>query len=69
MYPKEVNLLEEQVIDKSDMTIAEHRKMTPIRHRIEFGQTGVKVLMPDNLSSKDMQQSFVQSEANMKNKL
>jgi len=69
MYPKEVNLLERQTIDKSNITIAEYREMTPIRNRIEFHKTEMKVIVSDNLSTKGMQQSFVQSQTDMKNKL
>lgn len=36
MYPNEVSLLEKQIINKSDITIDEFRKMTPMKNRIEY---------------------------------
>jgi len=48
MYPNEVSLLEKQVIDKSDITIDEFRKMTPLKNRIEFCGSQIRVVSSDN---------------------
>ncbi|EZA57441.1 hypothetical protein DMN91_008749 [Ooceraea biroi] len=74
VYPKEVNLLEKQIIiDKSDVTIDEYREMTPMKNRLEFHDMGIKVVVSDNLPTKGIQVSFVQKiaeeEPEIKNKL
>lgn len=47
MYPKEVSLLDKQIIDKLDITIDEYRKMTPIKNRLEFWNTQIKIIFTD----------------------
>lgn len=47
MYPKKVSLVDEQQIDKSDITIQECREMTPIKNRTEFCNTQIKVIFTD----------------------
>lgn len=39
MYPKFVSLYEKQVIDRTDVTIDEFKKMSPIHNRVEFTST------------------------------
>lgn len=57
MYPKEVSLSEKQLIDKSDVTIAEYRQMTPMKNRFEFHKTEIKVAS-DNLMLTRGNQAF-----------
>lgn len=47
MYPKEVNLLNQNQIDKSDITRYEYREMTPIKNRMEFWTTHVNIIFTD----------------------
>ncbi|KAM0726153.1 Acyl-coenzyme A diphosphatase NUDT19 [Formica fusca] len=47
MYPKDVNLLDEQQIDKPDITRYEYREMTPIKNRMEYWVTHIKVIFTD----------------------
>ncbi|KAL6423889.1 hypothetical protein ACFW04_010371 [Cataglyphis niger] len=47
MYPKEVNLLDQNQIDKSDITRYEYREMTPIKNRMEYWTTHVKIIFTD----------------------
>lgn len=47
MYPEEVSLFDKQIIDKSDITVDEYRKMTPIKNRVEFWNTQVKIIFTD----------------------
>lgn len=48
MYPKEVNLLEKQLIDKSDITIHEMEKISPVKNRIEVLDTEINIIFTDN---------------------
>jgi len=48
MYPKEVNLLEKQLIDKSDITIHELEKISPVKNRMQFLDTGINIIFTDN---------------------
>lgn len=48
MYPKEVSLLEKQLIDKSDITIDEFNRITPIKNRTEFLESKVNIIFTDN---------------------
>ncbi|XP_025263359.1 nucleoside diphosphate-linked moiety X motif 19 isoform X2 [Camponotus floridanus] len=48
MYPKEVNLLHKQKIDKSDITIHKYREMTRIKNRIEYRDTQIKIIFTDS---------------------
>lgn len=47
MYPREVSLLEDQPIDKSDITLAEFERITPIKNRSEFRDTQIHVVFTD----------------------
>lgn len=47
MYPKEVNLFDKQSIDKSNITIHKYRELAPIKNRMEFFDTQLKVIFTD----------------------
>lgn len=48
MYPKEVNLLHKQKIDKSDITILKYREIAQIKNRTEYWtDTQVKIIFTD----------------------
>ncbi|XP_018338289.1 PREDICTED: nucleoside diphosphate-linked moiety X motif 19-like [Trachymyrmex septentrionalis] len=48
MYPKEIELYEQQIIDKSDITVDEFEKITLIKNRIIFLDTQVNIIFTDN---------------------
>ena len=49
MYPKEIKLYEQQVIDKSDITVDEFEKITTlIKNRIVYLDTQVNIIFTDN---------------------
>ncbi|KAG5333506.1 NUD19 protein, partial [Acromyrmex charruanus] len=48
MYPKEIELYEQQVIDKSDITVDEFEKITLIKNRMAILDTQVNVIFTDN---------------------
>ncbi|XP_017875243.1 nucleoside diphosphate-linked moiety X motif 19-like [Ceratina calcarata] len=51
MYPKHVNLLEKQVINKTDITIRELRDISPVKNRMEYSNLQVKEICVKNLVS------------------
>lgn len=53
MYPDKVNLLEKQIINRTDITIAEFRDISPIKNRIEFFNLQVKKFYVQNFDSTD----------------
>lgn len=58
MYPKEVNLLEKQVVDKSDITIDEFHKITPVKNRTTFSDNMINIIFTDNASGEDTLVTF-----------
>ncbi|XP_018374228.1 PREDICTED: nucleoside diphosphate-linked moiety X motif 19-like [Trachymyrmex cornetzi] len=48
MYPKEVELYEKQVIDKSDITTDEFERITLTKNRVVFLDTQVNMIFTDN---------------------
>ncbi|XP_012059686.1 PREDICTED: nucleoside diphosphate-linked moiety X motif 19, mitochondrial-like [Atta cephalotes] len=49
MYPKEIKLYEQQIIDKSDITVDEFEKITTLtKNRIVFLDTQVNIIFTDN---------------------
>lgn len=69
MYPKEVSLTEKQIIDKSDMSLDECRKMTP-KNRLELHDGVFKILQADNIHTKHIPRVADDSqESQIKNKL
>lgn len=48
MYPEQVDLFEKQLIDKSDITMDEFDKLSPIKNRTHFLDTHVNVIFTDN---------------------
>lgn len=69
MYPKEVSLTEKQIIDKSDMSLDECRKMTP-KNRLELHDGVFKILQADNIHIKHIPRVADDSqESQIKNKL
>lgn len=53
MYPKEVNLVEKQLVDRSDITINELHKISPVKNRITFIDGQVNVIFTDNANGED----------------
>ncbi|XP_060823695.1 acyl-coenzyme A diphosphatase NUDT19-like [Bombus pascuorum] len=53
MYPNKVNLLDKQIIDRTDITISEFRDISPIKNRMEFFNLQVKELYVQNFDSAD----------------
>ncbi|XP_029044493.1 acyl-coenzyme A diphosphatase NUDT19-like [Osmia bicornis bicornis] len=53
MYPKDVSLIDEQIINKSDITIREFREISPTKNRMEFFNLQVKELFVQNFDSTD----------------
>lgn len=47
MYPKEVNL-EKQSIDKSDITVLEFERITPVKNRLVYLDTQINIIFTDN---------------------
>jgi len=58
MYPKEVELSEKQLIDRSDVTVDEFEKITPIKNRTEFHGTQVNVIFTDAVNGEDSRVAF-----------
>jgi len=58
MYPKEVELLEKQSIDRSDVTMDEFGKITPIKNRTEFHDTQTNVIFTDIVNGEDSRVVF-----------
>lgn len=58
MYPKEVNLLEKQVVDRSDITVDEFHKITPVKNRTTFSDTMINIIFTDNASGEDTRVTF-----------
>lgn len=48
MYPKEVDLMESRLIDKSDITMDEFNRITPVKNRTEFLNTKINVVFTEN---------------------
>ncbi|KAL6261597.1 hypothetical protein P5V15_006684 [Pogonomyrmex californicus] len=57
LYPKEVSLSEKQVIDKSDITIEEFTKTSPVKNRTHFLDAKIRVIFTD-VSGEDMHVEF-----------
>lgn len=53
MYPKQVNLLEKQVINRKDVTIHQFREMSSAKNRVEFPNLQVREIYVQNLDSAD----------------
>lgn len=53
MYPDKVNLLEKQIINRTDITISEFRDISPIKNRIEHFNLQVKEFYVQNFDSTD----------------
>lgn len=53
MYPNKVNLIDKQIIDRTDITISEFRDISPIKNRMEFFNLQVKELYVQNFDSAD----------------
>lgn len=53
MYPKHVNLLDKQVIDKTGITIREFRDISAVTNRMEFFNLQVKELYVQNFDGTD----------------
>lgn len=72
MYPKGVSLSEKLQIDKSDITIHKYREMTPIKNRMEYWDTQIKIIFTD-VHGEDNYMEFSISDydavKNIKNKL
>lgn len=56
MYPKKVELVEKQIIDKTDITIKEFQKISPVKNRVEF--LDMQAIYIDNVSGKESCVSF-----------
>lgn len=48
MYPKEVSLVEKQSIDKTDITMDEFDRISPIKNRTQFLDSKINVIFTDN---------------------
>lgn len=48
MYPKEVDLVEEQMIDKTDITMDEFNRITPVKNRTEFLNTKINIVFTED---------------------
>ncbi|OAD61036.1 Nucleoside diphosphate-linked moiety X motif 19, mitochondrial, partial [Eufriesea mexicana] len=53
MYPKQVNLIDKQIINRTDITIREFRDISPIKNRMEYFNLQVKELFVQNCDSAD----------------
>ncbi|XP_076624735.1 acyl-coenzyme A diphosphatase NUDT19 [Colletes latitarsis] len=53
MYPKHAHLFDEQIIDRTDITISEFRDISPIKNRMELFNLEVKELFVQNFDSAD----------------
>ncbi|XP_076757181.1 acyl-coenzyme A diphosphatase NUDT19 [Xylocopa sonorina] len=55
MYPKEVSLVEKQIIDRTDITLREFQDMSPVKNRLEIFDRQVKKIYAQYLDSADVQ--------------
>ncbi|XP_076285386.1 acyl-coenzyme A diphosphatase NUDT19 [Lasioglossum baleicum] len=53
MYPVQANIIEEQVILKTDMTIQQFQDISPVKNRIEFYNCEVRKLFVQNFDNED----------------
>ncbi|XP_012142752.1 acyl-coenzyme A diphosphatase NUDT19 isoform X1 [Megachile rotundata] len=60
MYPSKVNLVDEQVIDRRNITIREFRDMSAVKNRMEFFNLQVTELFVQNFDSIDGHLSPIQ---------